>query len=207
MTVRPVTLELPDGVARLEPLEPRHAPGLLDAASDASIFAYMPTLPPRNLPQIEQLLRAALDAAAGGAELPFAIVERATGRPIGSTRYLDIQPANRGLEIGWTWIGRAWQRTRVNTECKFLLLRHAFDSLAALRVQFKTDERNRASRAALLRIGAVVEGTLRKHRIMPDGFVRSSVYFSVLAEEWPAVRQRLTGLLAAPRSPAAESGG
>jgi RimJ/RimL family protein N-acetyltransferase len=135
--------------------------------------------------------------------VPFAIVEksppgaigRAPGRAIGSTRYLDIRREHRGLEIGWTWLGRAWQRTAANTECKLLLLEHAFEALGALRVQLKTDARNLASQRAIERIGAVREGVLRAHMVVREGFVRDSVMYAVTAGEWPEVKGKLEGLL------------
>lgn len=139
---------------------------------------------------------AALKEATTGASQPFAIVHQPTGKAIGSTRCLDIQPENRSLEIGWTWIGTPWQRTAINTECKYLLLRHAFETLNCVRVQLKTDARNQRSQQAILRIGAKLEGTLRKHRINYDGHIRDSVYFSVIAEEWPVVKAKLEQMLA-----------
>lgn len=128
-------------------------------------------------------------------ELPFAILDRASGRAAGSTRYLEIRPEHRGLEIGWTWLGRAYRRTAVNTECKYLLLRHAFEVMGAVRVQLKTDARNLASQRAIERIGGVREGVLRRHMVLADGFVRDSVMFSVTDTEWPGARERLLKLL------------
>ena len=115
----------------------------------------------------------------------------ARGRAVGSTRYGNIEPAHRKLEIGWTWIAPAWQRTAVNTECKYLLLSHAFEDLGADRVELKTDARNAASRAAILRIGAIQEGILRHHMLAAGGRVRDTVYFSILADEWPDVKAGL----------------
>ncbi len=132
-----------------------------------------------------------------GTDLPFAVVHRETGKAIGMTRYMNIERGNRALEIGGTWYGVDYQRTGVNTECKFLLLRHAFEDLGCIRVQIKTDLRNERSQRAIERIGAVKEGVLRDHMILPDGTVRSSVYYSILAREWPSVKQRLVGMLAA----------
>ncbi len=137
------------------------------------------------------LIEPALEELAAGRQIPFAIVDRAIGRAVGSTRYLDIQPANRGIEIGWTWIGTAHQRTAINTECKFLLLRHAFETLGAIRVQLKTDLRNERSQRAMERIGAAREGVLRQNMLLWDGHRRDSVYYSVLVDEWPRVRERL----------------
>src|SRR5260221_8471640 len=131
-----------------------------------------------------------------GTDLAFAVVHLASGRAIGASRYLNIEPAHRSLEIGGSWYGRAYQRTAVNTEAKYLLLSHAFDTLGCIRVQIKTDVRNERSQRAIERLGAVREGVLRHHMIMPDGHVRDSVYYGILAEEWPAMKARLEGMLA-----------
>ncbi|HRJ48186.1 MAG TPA: GNAT family protein, partial [Opitutaceae bacterium] len=128
----------------------------------------------------------------------FAVIRRADGRAVGSTSYLDIAPEHRRIEIGWTWLGAEARRTAINTECKYLLLRHAFETLGCGRVQLKTDARNLRSQAAIERIGAKREGVLRRHLVMPDGFVRDTVMFSILAEEWPAVKARLEANLARP---------
>jgi N-acetyltransferase len=127
--------------------------------------------------------------------LPFAQVEKTTGRVIGSTRYANIERAHRRLEIGWTWIARPWQRTAVNTESKYLLLRHAFETLGCVRVELKTDSLNAKSRAAILRIGAREEGTFRNHMITSSGRIRHTVYFSIVDAEWPEVRSRLERVL------------
>jgi RimJ/RimL family protein N-acetyltransferase len=132
-----------------------------------------------------------LELRQAGTDLPFTVVFRETGRAIGMSRYLNIEPANRTVEIGGTWYRPEYQRTRVNTECKFLLLRHAFETLDCIRVQFKADVRNERSQRALERIGAVKEGVLRDHMILPDGTVRSSAFFSILAGEWPGVKAQL----------------
>jgi RimJ/RimL family protein N-acetyltransferase len=145
---------------------------------------------------MQAVIGAALEAQEAGRELPFAVVEVATARAIGSTRYEDILPRHRALEIGWTWYGVPWQRTACNTQCKYLLLRHAFEALGAVRVQMKADTRNERSRRAIERTGAVFEGVLRKHRILPDGYVRDSAMYSVVAGEWPAVKAHLERHLA-----------
>jgi RimJ/RimL family protein N-acetyltransferase len=188
--VRPVVLE--GSIVRLEPLSLEHLEGLAAVGLEPSIWRWMPTLP-RDADELRAWVDAALEAQAAGRELPFAQVERASGRPVGSTRLLNIEPAHRRLEIGYTWLAPAWQRTALNSEAKLLLLRHAFEALdpSALRVEFKTDARNVASRRALAGIGATEEGTLRRHMLVQGGERRDSVYFSVIAEEWPAVRQRL----------------
>jgi RimJ/RimL family protein N-acetyltransferase len=127
-------------------------------------------------------------------QVPFAIVETAKGKVVGSTRYMNICNDNKSLEIGWTWLGQEWQRTHINTDVKLLLLSHAFERLGCLRVEFKTDERNLNSQRALERMGATREGVLRKHMIVQKDFSRNSVYFSVIDSEWPEVKQRLVQL-------------
>ncbi len=181
--------------ARLEPLTLAHAEQLFAAASHDSIWDYMPAPRPQEPADAEAWIRSALADQDRGYALPFAIVSRATGAAVGSTRYIDIQPANCSLEIGWTWITPRHQRTALNTECKYLLLRHAFDVLGAVRVQLKTDGRNVRSQRAMERIGAVREGVLRRHMLVWDGHVRDSAYYSVIDREWPAVRQRILALL------------
>ena len=201
-----ITLSLPGGACRLETLDAAHAEELFAAAHDPVIWKYIPH--PyggvSSLTDMRSLIARALEAEERGTELPFAIIETKSGRAIGSTRYLDIQPGNRALEIGATWIDPRSQRSAVNTECKYLLLRHAFESLwpaaeasraGAERVQLKCDGRNVKSQAAILRIGAVYEGTLRRHRVLTDGFVRDTAYFSVIREEWAEVKRRLERLL------------
>ncbi len=173
---------------RLVPLSEDHAGDLLDAGRDAEIWRYMPRPPFASVADARGFIEEALGAPS---QLPFAIVEGTSARAVGSTRYFDIRSEHRGLEIGWTWIGLAHQRTPVNTECKRLLLGHAFEKLGMLRVQLKTDARNERSRRAIERIGGVKEGVLRAHMVMPDGFVRDSVMYSITAGEWPGVKRRL----------------
>ncbi len=148
-----------------------------------------------TLADMERFVADALKQKAAGHEIPFVIEDTENNRLVGSTRYCDIQPAHRNLEIGWTWLTPDVWRTRVNTECKFLLLRHAFETLGAVRVCLKTDNRNVRSQQAIERLGGVREGVLRRHRILPDGFIRDSVYFSIVDAEWPAVKDRLEMLL------------
>ena len=131
-----------------------------------------------------------------GADIPFVVIHKRSGRIAGATRYMDIRAEHRGVEIGGTWYGAEFRRTVVNTECKYLLLRHAFEVMDCIRVQFKTDLRNERSQRAIERIGAIREGVLRHHMILPDGTIRHSVYYSILSAEWPDVRQRLERLLA-----------
>lgn len=136
-------------------------------------------------------VRELLELQAHGTDLPFAVIHLDSGQVIGSTRYLEIHPLDLGLEIGGTWYAAAHQRTAVNTECKYLLLRHAFEALGCIRVQFKTDLRNERSQRALERIGAAWEGVLRNHMLLPDGTRRHSVYYSILDTEWPLVKKGL----------------
>ncbi len=196
LTVQPVTLA--GRVVRLEPLSVAHAPDLAEAGADETIWRWMPygpvTTPERMRAWVEEIL----SRQARGTDLVFAVIHLASGRAVGSTRYMDIRPEHRGLEIGGTWYGPAHRRTAVNTECKYLLLGHAFETLGCVRVQLKTDQRNEPSQRAIERIGAVREGVLRQHMIMPDGYVRSSVLYSILDREWPAVKQQLERKLASP---------
>jgi RimJ/RimL family protein N-acetyltransferase len=193
MTIEPVTLE--GRYVRLEPLSLAHHPALCEAGLDEVIWRYMPqTL--RSPEDMRAFIEAAMEAQASGAALPFATVDKASDKGIGSTRFFNIERAHRRLEIGWTWLGLAWQRTAANTEAKYLMLRHAFETLECIRVEFKTDSLNERSRAAILRIGAKEEGTFRNHMIMPDGRLRHSVYYSIVASEWPEVKARLEGKVA-----------
>jgi RimJ/RimL family protein N-acetyltransferase len=137
----------------------------------------------------------ALDILSRKGDLPFVAVHLASGRVAGATRYLNVSPKDRGLEIGGTWYGLDFQRTAVNTECKYLLLKHAFETLGAIRVQLKTDARNVRSQKAIERIGAVKEGMLRNHMILPDGTIRHSVFYSILDSEWEGVKTRLEKLM------------
>ena len=192
---RPVTLE--GRHVRLEPLSLAHQDRLCADGLDAELWRWAQTslATPADM---RAYIETALTWQAQGTALPFAIVARATGQVVGSTRYANIERADRRLEIGWTWIARAAQRTPVNTEAKYLLLRHAFEVLGCNRVEFKTDVLNERSRAALLRIGAKQEGVLRSHMITASGRVRDSVYFSIIAAEWPAVKVGLEAKLARP---------
>ncbi len=191
---KPVTLV---GTAvRLEPLGRRHAADLFSAGADPAIWTHMPMGGFAGLAAVELWIDRSIAAMEGGSDLPFAIIEQGNGRAVGSSRYMDIRREHRGLEIGWTWLAPEAQRTRVNTEAKFLLLEHAFEGLGAVRVQLKTDGRNVRSQRAIERIGAVREGVLRRHMVMWNGFVRDTVYYSVLDREWPQVKERLLARLA-----------
>jgi RimJ/RimL family protein N-acetyltransferase len=186
--VTPITLE--GRLVRLEPLSFEHLDGLAEVAFDPSIWRWT-TARPTDGAGLRDWLETALRNAAAGTEVPFATIERASGRPIGSTRYLSIVPEHRRLEIGWTWVAGPWQRHGANREAKYLQLRHAFEVLGANRVEFKTDSLNEKANPALLAIGATFEGTFRDHMVMPDGRLRHSNYYSVIVEEWPRVREAL----------------
>ena len=190
---RPIVLE--GEHVRLEPLALRHAEPLHIAGKNKRIWIYLPIAQPTSLDETIEWIQLAIDRARDGLEIPFAIISIGSGAPVGSTRLLNLQPPNSAIEIGWTWIATETQRTAVNTECKWLLLSYAFATMGVGRVQLKTDGRNRAAQAAISRIGATREGTLRKERRNWDGFVRDTVYFSVIDSEWPAVEKRLRGLL------------
>jgi RimJ/RimL family protein N-acetyltransferase len=191
--LEPVTLE--GSRVRLAPLELTHVPALAEVGLDPAIWRWT-LLRPTDEAGLRSWAETAIANRAAGTELPFVTLEAATGRPIGSTRYLNIVLEHRRLEIGWTWVAPAWQRTGANREAKLLLLRHAFDTLGCRRVEFKTDSRNERSRTALLGIGAQFEGIFRNHMVMPDGPMRHSAWYSVIDEEWPAVRERLERSLA-----------
>ncbi len=191
--VEPVVLE--GQLVRLEPLSFDHVAGLTDVGLEAEIWRWMPVAI-QTPGEMRTLVENAQNDAADGSQVPFATIERASNRVVGSTRYLNIDGSNRRLEIGWTWISPRWQRSAINTEAKLLMMRHAFDTLGALRVEFKTDSLNERSRNALLGIGAVEEGTLRNHMITQGGRRRHSTYYSVIEEEWPRIKQHLEGRLA-----------
>lgn len=178
-------------VIRLEPLSVRHVAELTTAAQDERIWRYLPYGVLDTEAKMHDFVQMLLAQQAHGTDVPFAVIYRENGRAIGMTRYMEIRPQHRGLEIGGTWYGAAYQRTAVNTEAKFLLLQHAFETMGCLRVQFKTDSRNTRSQQAIERIGAVKEGALRQHIIMPDGYVRDTVYYSILDKEWPTVKLHL----------------
>lgn len=173
---------------RLEPLSQDHAQGLYNRGRVEADWAYMPRSCFIDMPDTRQWIDEALNATA---QIPFAIVETAKDRAVGSSRFLNIRPEHGSLEIGWTWLGQDWQRTAVNTEAKLLLLSYAFERLGCVRVEFKTDARNERSQHALQRIGATQEGVLRNHMIVQDNYVRDSVYFSIIESEWRQVKKRL----------------
>jgi RimJ/RimL family protein N-acetyltransferase len=185
--VEPVVLE--GRTVRLEPLAEHHAASLA-AHAELDLFQFFATVHPaeQTAAGVQAYIR---ETFATPAKVAFAIVLRATGEAVGSTSYMDIQPANRALEIGSTWIGRAYQGTQVNPECKLLMLTHAFEVLGASRVQLKTDGRNLQSQAAMRKLGLTYEGTLRRNIVMVDGHIRDTVMFSAIPEEWPALKAKL----------------
>lgn len=185
----PITLE--GKWARLEPLALAHADELFQVAQEEEIWRYMPAPTPTKVDDVRAWMQDALDGQARGLFLPFTIIDRATNKAIGSTRYLDISPNDRHVEIGWTWLGKNFWRTPINTECKYLLLQHAFETLGCIRVSLKTDLRNERSQRAIERIGAVREGVWRRVVIMYNGYQRSSVFYSVLDDEWANVKKQL----------------
>ena len=193
LDVRPVTLVGRN--VRLEPLTLEHAPGLAAVGLDDDIWRLMPYGPMRTPEDIRHWVELVLSRQAHGTDLVFAVIHLASARVAGSTRYLNISPEDRSVEVGGTWYGADFRRTVVNTECKYLLLAHAFETLDCIRVQIKTDVRNERSQRAIERIGAVREGVLRDHMILPDGTIRSSVFYSILKAEWPQVKTRLESML------------
>ena len=193
MDVQPVILT--GRHVRLEPLTAAHAEPLWPHADEPAIWLFMPYGEVKTVDRLREVINILLRRQSAGTDLCFAVIDLNSNMPVGMTRYMTIETANRGLEIGGTWYGKAFRRTAVNTECKYLLFQHAFEVLGCIRVQIKTDLRNERSQRAIERIGATREGVLRKNIIMPDGFQRSSVMYSVIDEEWPSVKQRLETLL------------
>ena len=192
MVVSPIFLE--GAHVRLEPLAKTHLAGLVEVGLDEELWRWIPT-PVRTQEEMAAYIETALNEQKRGEALPFAIVEKSTSRAIGSTRYGNIDRAHHRVEIGWTWVARDWQRTAMNTEAKYLLLRHAFETLGCMRVELKTDSLNERSRAAILRLGAREEGIFRNHMITASGRIRHTVYFSIIDSEWPAVKARLEAKL------------
>lgn len=192
MWIEPVVLE--GRHIRLEPLTEAHAPALWAVSDDFELYRYKP-YHLHSEAELRRLIAHYQGVHAAGGGLTFATIERSSGRPVGSSGYHAADAQHRRLEIGGTWVAPPWQRSPINTEAKLLMLRHAFETLGCLRVEFKTDSLNAKSRTALTRIGAVEEGIFRNHMVMPDGRIRHSVYFSITAEEWPAVQARLETLL------------
>jgi RimJ/RimL family protein N-acetyltransferase len=191
--LEPIVLE--GSAVRLEPLSMTHHAALCEVSLHCGLFRFFP-FPMETPDDLRGYIEAALRQQALGAALPFAIRERISGAVVGSTSYLAFERTHRRLEIGATWLAPKWQSTALNTEAKLLLVSHAIERLGMNRVEFKTDARNGRSRTALLRIGATEEGTFRSHMVMPDGHLRDSVYYSIVAREWPELKLRLEERLA-----------
>ena len=189
MEVNPVMLT--GKHVRLEPMTEDHVHGLAEIGAGQTFWDFMLYGNINTVDDMRNWVKDILSRAEKGTDLPFVAIHLASGRVAGATRYLNIMPNDRGLEIGGTWYGTEFQRTPVNTECKYLLLRHAFEALGCIRVQLKTDSRNERSQKAIERIGAVKEGVLRNHMILPDGRYRHSVFYSILDTEWPEVKKHL----------------
>jgi RimJ/RimL family protein N-acetyltransferase len=180
---------------RLEPMTEEHVPGLAEIGVGQTFWDFMLYGNINTVDDMRNWVMDILARAEKGTDLPFVAIHLTSGRVAGATRYLNIMPNDRGLEIGGTWYGPEFQRTPVNTECKYLLLSHAFETLGCIRVQLKTDLRNERSQKAIERIGAVKEGILRNHMILPDGRYRHSVFYSILDTEWPEVKNRLEEMM------------
>ena len=191
--VQPVTLT--GNYVRLEPMTVDHTSALAEIGVGQNFWDFMLYGDMNTAEDMRYWVLDILSRAEKGTDLPFVAVHLSSGRVAGATRYLNILPKDKGLEIGGTWYGPEFQRTAVNTECKYLLLRHAFETLGCIRVQLKTDLRNERSQKAIERIGAVKEGVLRNHMILPDGRYRHSVFYSILDTEWPQVKERLGQML------------
>lgn len=198
----PVVLE--GDFVRLEPMTLDHHAGLSEVGLDPEIWRYTVVLV-RTPEDMRTYMESALKLQREGTTLPFVTIQRSSGRIVGSTRFGNYDPANRRIEIGWTWIAPPWQRTAINTEAKYLMLSHAFEKLGCVRVELKTDVLNSRSRQAMLRIGATEEGVLRKHSLVWDGRYRDSIYYSILDEEWAGVKQQLQKMLIRRPEPAAST--
>jgi N-acetyltransferase len=188
MCIEPVTLE--GQYVRLEPLTVNHYSQLCEVGIDEDIWRWFP-VPVQTPEDLYEFIDSALKDQMKGLALPFATIEKASNRAIGSTRFANIDRSNRRVEIGWTWIGKKWQRTSINTEAKYLMLQHAFETWGCIRVELKTDSLNEQSRKAILRIGAKEEGVFRNHMITSSGRIRHSVYYSVIDTEWSIVKTKL----------------
>jgi N-acetyltransferase len=193
MEVKPVVLT--GKYVRLEPMTEAHIPALAEIGVGQTFWGFMLYGDMKSIDDMSEWVQDILSRAQKGTDLPFVAIHLASGRVAGATRYLNIMPNDRGLEIGGTWYGTEFQRSAVNTECKYLLLRHAFETLGCIRVQLKTDLRNERSQKAIERIGAVREGVLRNHMILPDGHFRHSVFYSILDTEWDEVKKRLEEMI------------
>jgi RimJ/RimL family protein N-acetyltransferase len=194
MEVKPVVLE--GNYVRLEPMTEAHIPGLAEIGLHQTFWDFMLYGNMETESDMANWVRDIVTRAGRGTDLPFVVIHLESGRVAGATRYLNIMPKDKGLEIGGTWYGVDFQRTAVNTECKYLLLTHAFETLGCIRVQIKTDALNLRSQKAIERIGAVKEGVLRNHMILPNGRIRHSVYYSIVDSEWSDIKKRLEEMLA-----------
>jgi RimJ/RimL family protein N-acetyltransferase len=188
--ITPVTLT--GNFVRLEPMTEAHIPALAEIGVGRDFWHFMLY---GDMQTEDDIRNWVLDILSRKGDVPFVAIQLESGRVAGATRYLNVSPKDRGLEIGGTWYGLDFQRTAVNTEAKYLLLKHAFEMLGAIRVQLKTDSRNVRSQTAIERIGGVKEGTLRNHMILPDGTIRHSVFYSILDLEWEGVKSRLENIL------------
>jgi RimJ/RimL family protein N-acetyltransferase len=193
MEIKPVVLT--GKHVRLEPMTLQHVESLATIGIGHAFWDFMVYGKMESVDDMRGWVMEVLARADKGTDLPFVAIHLASGRVAGATRYLNITPNDRGLEVGGTWYGIEFQRTAVNTECKYLLFKHAFETLGCIRVQLKTDSRNERSQKAIERIGAVKEGVLRNHMILPDGYFRDSVFYSVLDTEWEGVKKRLEEML------------
>lgn len=180
---------------RLEPMSETHIPGLTEIGAGQDFWGFMLYGDIKTEADMRSWVLDILERETKGTDLPFVAIHLESGRVAGATRYLNTMPKDRGLEVGGTWYGTDFQRTAVNTECKYLLLTHAFETLKCIRVQIKTDSRNERSQKAIERLGAVKEGVLRNHMILPDGRFRHSVFYSVLDTEWGEVKKRLQRMM------------
>ncbi len=196
MEIKPVTLE--GKHIRLEPVRLDHVAALWRVSAYEEIWRYLPYIM-QSEDDMRTFIEAELRKQQSGIGFRFATIAKTSAQPVGSTSYLNIDRQHRHLEIGGTWITPSWQRSAVNTEAKYLQLSHAFETLGCIRVEFKTDSLNVNSQQALARIGAVEEGTFRNHRIMPDGRLRHSVYFSIIDSEWPSVKAHLEQVMSSYR--------
>ena len=193
MEVKPVILQ--GKYVRLEPMTEAHAPALAQLGVGQPFWDFMVYGRMETVDDMREWVQDILARAEKGTDVPFVAIHSDSGHVAGASRYMNIMPKDRGLEIGGTWYGPEYQRTVVNSECKYLLLQHAFEKLGCIRVQLKTDLRNERSQRAIERLGAVKEGVLRNHMILPDGYYRHSVYYSILDTEWTAVKKRLEEML------------
>ena len=194
MGMKPAPVILEGDHVRLEPLSMQHFDRLCAVGLDPELWRWVPHQV-RTPDEMQAYIQDALEEQGRGVSMPFATLLRESGEVVGSTRYANMDMADRRVEIGWTWIGKAWQRSVVNTEAKYLMLRHAFEVWKCLRVELKADALNERSRSAILRIGARQEGVLRRHKLTHTGRVRDTVYFSILDDEWPQVKSRLESRL------------